>query len=277
MIPTHKSFSDVKRIFTSFVCVFAVYAAADAQPRCGVSASYPQADTVLLSADVEGTCLVRTYLVRQHADRNSGYAVRYRVGAAQLSSPSAGNVRQLDDLQAFLDKIAQDSSLQVTGVTITGHASPDGPYVPNERLARKRAADLREYVGSRYLLPADCPVAVSAVVDEWRTAIPAVEASAIPSKLAVLRILSGSDEAAVKEMRLKQLPAAWDYMRRHILPPMRHVEMAVAYDECSIVTERTPIPLPEVERAVYTTYVIVDDQPDGLIIDMDALDCPCPM
>ena len=67
------------------------------------------------------------------------------------------------------------------------------------------------------------------------------------------------------------------YMRRHILPPMRHVEMAVAYDECSIVTERTPIPLPEVERVVCTTYVIVDDQPDGLIIDMDALDCPCPM
>ena len=133
----------MKRIFTTFVCAFAVCAAADAQQRSGAPASCPQADTVLLSADVAGTYLVRKYLVKQHADRNSDYAVRYQVDVAQLSSTLAGNARQLDDLQAFIDKVSQDKSLRVTGVTITGYASPDGPYAPNERLARKRATDFR--------------------------------------------------------------------------------------------------------------------------------------
>ena len=240
----------MKRIFTTFVCAFAVCAAADAQQRSGAPASCPQADTVLLSADVDGTYLVRKYLVKQHADRNSDYAVRYQVDVAQLSSTLAGNARQLDDLQAFIDKVSQDKSLRVTGVTITGYASPDGPYAPNERLA---------------------------VVDEWRAAVPAVEASSIPSKQEVLRILNGSDKATVKEMRLKRLPAAWNYMRRHILPPMRHVEMAFTYDKSSVVTERTPIPLPEVEPVIHATYILVDDQPDGLIIDMDEFDCTCTM
>lgn len=161
----------MKRIFTTFVCAFAVCAAADAQQRSGAPASCPQADTVLLSADVDGTYLVRKYLVKQHADRNSDYAVRYQVDVAQLSSTLAGNARQLDDLQAFIDKVSQDKSLRVTGVTITGYASPDGPYAPNERLARKRATDFRNYVDSRYRLSASYPVTVSAVVDEWRAAV----------------------------------------------------------------------------------------------------------
>lgn len=265
----------MKRIFTAFVCLFAVCAASVAQPRGGVSK--PKTDTVLLSAEVDGTCLVRKYLVKQRYDLDSDYAVRYRVDVSQLSATLAGNARQLDDLQSFIDKIARDRSLEVTGVTITGYASPDGSYAPNERLARRRAADFRNYVDSKYGLSAKYPVTVTAVVDEWRSAVPAVEASSIPSKEEVLRILESDDKAAVKEMRLKRLPAAWNYLRQHILPPMRQVEMTVTYDRSSVVTERTPIPLPVVEPVVNNTYIVVDDQPDGLIIDMDELDCMCGM
>ena len=192
----------MKRIFTTFVCAFAVRAAADAQQRSGAPASCPQADTVLLSADVDGTYLVRKYLVKQHADRNSDYAVRYQVDVAQLSSTLAGNARQLDDLQAFIDKVSQDKSLRVTGVTITGYASPDGPYAPNERLAHKRATDFRNYVDSRYRLSASYPVTVSAVVDEWRAAVPAVEASSIPSKQEVCLLYTSPSPRDPKKSRM---------------------------------------------------------------------------
>lgn len=267
----------MKKIFTTLVCAFAVCAAANAQSQGMAPASRPATDTVLLSADVDGAYLVRKYLVKQRYDRNSDYALRYRIDVAQLSSTLAGNARQLADLQSFIDKVSQDKALQVTDVTVTGYASPDGSYAPNERLARKRATDFRDYVDSHYHLSAKYPITVSAVVDEWRAAIPAVESSAIPSKQEVLQILNSSDKATVKEMRLKRLPAAWNYMRQHILPPMRHVEMAFTYDKNSVVTERTPIPLPEVEPVINATYIIVDDQPDGLIIDMDEFDCTCTM
>ncbi len=262
----------MKKIFTTLVCAIAVCAAANAQPQSGASVSRPATDSILLSADVDGTYLVRKYLVKQHSDRNSDYALRYQIDVAQLSSTLAGNARELNDLQAFIDKVSQDKSLQVTGVTITGYASPDGPYAPNERLARKRATDFRNYVDSNYHLSANYPITVAAVVDEWKAAIPAVEKSDIPSKQEVLQILRSSDKATVKEMRLKRLPTAWNYMRRHILPPMRHVEMAFTYDKSTVVTERTPIPLPEVEPVINATYILVDDQPDGLIIDMDEFD-----
>ena len=35
--------------------------------------------------------------------------------------------------------------------------------------------------------------------------------------------------------------------------------------------------LPEVEPVIHATYILVDDQPDGLIIDMDEFDCTCTM
>jgi len=267
----------VKNILTTFACALALCTAARAQSHSGAAVSRPASDTVLLSAEVDGTYLVRKYLVKQYSDRNSDYGVRYRIDAAQLSSTLAGNARELDDLQAFIDKVSQDKTLQVTGVTITGYASPDGPYAPNERLARKRATDFRNYVDSRYRLSARYPIHVSAEVEEWKAAAAAVEDSSIPSKQEVLRILNSDDSASAKEMRLKRLPAAWNYMRRNILPPMRHVEMSFNYDKSTVVTERTPIPLPEVEPVVNTTYIIVDDQPDGLLIDLDGFDCPCMM
>lgn len=73
-------------------------------------------------------------------------ALSGRCGAALVDA--AGNARQLDDLQAFIDKVSQDKSLRVTGVTITGYASPDGPYAPNERLGaqtRDRFPELRRF------------------------------------------------------------------------------------------------------------------------------------
>ena len=132
----------MKKIFTTLVCAFAVCAAASAQSQRTAPVSCPVSDTVLLSADVDGTYLVRKYLVKQRYDQNSDYAVRYQVDAAQLSSTLAGNARQLNDLRAFVDKASQDKAMQVTGVTITGYASPDGPYAPTERLARKRATEI---------------------------------------------------------------------------------------------------------------------------------------
>lgn len=262
----------MKRIFTAFACTFAVGAVSVAQPRSGVPAGVPQADTVLLSAEIDGTCLVRRYLVKQRCNLDSDYAMRYRIDVAQLSATLAGNARQLSELQAFIDRIAQGDSLEVTGISITGYASPDGSYAPNERLARKRAADFRNYVDSKYGLSSRYPISVSAVVDEWRSAVPAVETSAIPAKEEVLRILESDSGAAAKEMQLKRLPAAWNYMRQHILPQMRQVEMSVSYVRSRVVTRRTPIPLPVVEPVVSNTYIIVDDQPDGLMIDMDELD-----
>ena len=202
--------------------------------------------------------------------------ILYKINSSVVNQKALKENEQLSEFEKTAvankenDRIAQS-------LYVNGYASPDGPYAPNERLARKRATDFRNYVDSRYRLLASYPVTVSAVVDEWRAAVPAVEASSIPSKQEVLQILNGSDKATVKEMRLKRLPAAWNYMRRHILPPMRHVEMAFTYDKSSVVTERTPIPLPEVEPVIHATYILVDDQPDGLIIDMDEFDCTCTM
>ena len=79
------------------------------------------------------------------------------------------------------------------------------------------------------------------------------------------------------ELHAPAYPAVLISRQLQNLPPMRHVEMAFTYDKSSVVTERTPIPLPEVEPVIHATYILVDDQPDGLIIDMDEFDCTCTM
>ncbi|MFR6416037.1 MAG: hypothetical protein ACLUNS_10255 [Alistipes shahii] len=41
------------------------------------------------------------------------------------------------------------------------------------------------------------------------------------------------------------MTAAWDYMKEHILPPLRRVELTIDYKVNSIVEQRTLIPKPK--------------------------------
>ena len=230
----------MKRIFTTFVCAFAVCAAADAQQRSGAPASCPQADTVLLSADVDGTYLVRKYLVKQHADRNSDYAVRYQVDVAQLSSTLAGNARQLDDLQAFIDKVSQDKSLRVTGVTITGYASPDGPYYNNETLAKARSTGFKSYLTRSYGLQ-DYPLRLAWVAEDWEGLRPLLRGK--PYEKAALFIIDNYGVFEGRERFLMELDGGRPYkeMLHELFPRLRRLEIHILYNE-QIKNDETEVP-----------------------------------
>ena len=214
----------MKRIFTTFVCAFAVCAAADAQQRSGAPASCPQADTVLLSADVDGTYLVRKYLVKQHADRNSDYAVRYQVDVAQLSSTLAGNARQLDDLQAFIDKVSQDKSLRVTGVTITGYASPDGPEKFNDKLASARSETGRKAV-EKILAEYGFNIDAAGYGEDWEGFKEMVEKSNIQDKDLILQVLSMYDSSAERENQIKNMSSVYGELKEDVLPKLRRAQL----------------------------------------------------
>lgn len=269
----------------TFVSIFAlslatcVAAGAAAQPRSAAPAS--AADSVLLSESTDGDYLVRRYMVKNRND--AGYSVRYRINLSQLNSTLDDNARELDALNAFVGNLSKDTLMHVTGATITGYASPDGPVKFNETLARNRALNFKSYLDRKYGFSKKYDVQVKSVAEGWAACREAVRRSSVPDKQAVLDILDGSHSVEAKQQALEKLPAAWDYLREHILPPMRRVELTIDYGENGVVEQRTlicrpaptpaPTPAPEPECApdpcrTGCCDIVVDESITGILVEL---------
>lgn len=196
----------------------------------------------MLSETSDGDYIVRRAIVERKAD--SDYSVRYLINLATLDAALNGNTRELAELNSFVETMMGDSLVKVRSVVITGYASPDGPEALNEQLARSRAQDFRRYVDRKYGFSKKFNVRTASVAEDWTMCRQLVAQSSMPDKQAVLNIIDGPKSSAAKEAALKEMPAAWDYMIRHILPPIRRVTMTINYDEGSLVEHRTRIAKP---------------------------------
>lgn len=227
------------------------------------------ADTVVLSETTDGDYLVRRSIVERQADTD--YSVHYRINLATFNAALGGNDRELDELNAFVEGVMKDSLTKVKSIVITGYASPDGPMAFNEQLARNRARDFRNYVDKKYGFSKKFNVRTSSVAEDWAMCRKLVDESSMPEKQAVLRIIDGTQSSAEKEAALKKMPAAWAYMSRHILPPVRRVCMTIDYDEGNLVEQRTRIRKPAPAPAPAPAPVV---QPVALVYEQPATQ-PC--
>lgn len=229
------------------------------------AAPAPGADSVLLSETTEGDYIVRRYLVRSSGDAD--FTMHYRISLATLDTSLGGNPKQLGDLNAFLSGLVGDTLRKVQSVAITGYSSPDGPVQLNEKLAAQRAQDFKAYADSKYGLSKRYTVRVNSVAEDWKMCRTLVAQSQIPDRTAVLQIIDGTQTPEQKELALEKLPAAWNYMKANILPPLRRVEVMIAYADGNIVEQRTlkpkPAPAPAPE-----TYEVVDETITGVIVEM---------
>lgn len=225
---------------------------------------------MLLSEKTDGDYLVRRYMVRNQGDAD--YTVRYQINLAKLAPSLDDNTSQLDRLGAFVDRLMRDTAMQVKSVTITGFASPDGTVAFNDALARKRAQDFKNYVDRKYNLSQRYDVAVHSVAEDWEMCRALVAQSSIPDKQAVLNIIDSSRSIEAKEQALKQLPPVWSYMKQHILPPLRRVEMTIDYGSGTVVELRRrivrPAPAPAPKPKERCCCVVVDDSATGIIVEL---------
>ncbi|MCD8034125.1 MAG: hypothetical protein LUF83_07500 [Alistipes sp.] len=233
----------MKTIVSTFALSLALCAAAGATAQTKSAVPAPAADTVLLSETADGDYIVRRYLVKSRND--SDYSVRYRINLATLNAALSGNPKELDELDVFVGDLTKDTLKRVSAVTVTGYSSPDGPVKFNEALAARRANDFKAYLDRKYGFSKKYKVTVNSVAEDWEMCRTLVAQSSVPDKQAVLGILDSRQSPDQKELALKKMTAAWDYMKENILPPLRRVELTIDYRVNSIVEQRTLIPKPK--------------------------------
>ncbi len=223
-------------------------------------ASQRKVDSLLLADHVEGEYRVKQYLVQEPEDAD--YAIHYRINNATLNRALDKNGAALDELNQLVEERFSDTLNRVERIHITGYASPDGPMALNTALAKRRVADMKSYVDKHYNFSKRYDVELDAEVPAWGSIRAAVAGSSIPHRDSVLQILDGNHSENDKQAALKRMPEVWDYLATHILPPLRRVEVDVAYARGLVVEQRTLVPKPAPAPAP-----VPEPQPEVVIVE----------
>ena len=182
--------------------------------------------------------------------------IGFRVGSSLLDPKFGNNEANLNDVIQFLNEVRNDTTIELTQVKFCGSASPEGVSKLNRKLAKRRCANMEQYVRQRIMLPEDI-IKRQEWSDAWQKLAIYVENSDMPNKKEVLHELLETPEytynkyGALVDSRKKRLMdmnygRTWNYMLDKFFPSVRNASAILV----TIRKKNEPAPEPQPEPVV---------------------------
>ena len=182
--------------------------------------------------------------------------IGFRVGSSLLDPKFGNNEANLNDVIQFLNEVRNDTTIELTQVKFCGSASPEGSSKLNRKLAKRRCANMEQYVRQRIMLPEDI-IKRQEWSDAWQKLAIYVENSDMPNKKEVLHELLETPEytynkyGALVDSRKKRLMdmnygRTWNYMLDKFFPSVRNASAILV----TIRKKNEPAPEPQPEPVV---------------------------
>lgn len=154
----------------------------------------------------------------------------FPVARTEINPEFGNNPRELAKIEQLINEIRTDKNLTVTGVMITGYASPEGDVNFNNRLSRGRAEALRNYLSMRAGIPPYL-YRVGYGGEDWGGLTRLVQNSYVEPKGTILSIINYYNPAERKN-RLKALNGGRTYQQllHTLYPQLRRVVAKIDYN-----------------------------------------------
>ena len=156
-------------------------------------------------------------IIKQTAEGQILYTINSStVRNNQLSSQS------IKDFQAALDEIKANERKTLVGTDVVAYASPDGKEDQNAKLSDNRSKSAEKaFAKVTKKHPADAPVNVTSVGEDWEGFQELVAESDLEDKDLIIRVLSMYSDPAVREKEIKNMSAVYTTLAKEVLPELR--------------------------------------------------------
>ena len=134
------------------------------------------------------------------------------------------------NIRSMFGKVQNDRNLTITGISIEGFASPEGPLKFNEQLSQKRAEALKAYLTANEKVPANL-YKVSFGGENWDGLIKALETSSMKDKETFIHIIKNTGDDALRKKEIMHVGGGTPYrtMLKEIYPGLRKVNCKIDY------------------------------------------------
>ena len=153
----------------------------------------------------------------------------YAQGSSAIDYDFGDNARELRKIHELIESIQQNPYARITGISLVGHASPEGYASDNILLSSDRALALRDHLKIVHTLP-ETLFTADGRGEDWLTIDKLVATSANIKKYMILEIIRGTRDADEREMRLREeWPEFYEQLRRETYPRLRRIEYQITY------------------------------------------------
>jgi outer membrane protein OmpA-like peptidoglycan-associated protein len=156
--------------------------------------------------------------------------LEFTSGSATITPSFRNNPSELQKIHSQLEAAIRDPHTDITGISLTGHASIEGTYASNLTLSERRATALKNHVRAIHSLP-DRLFTVRGAGEDWATLDSLVAASNMPDKYRILEIIRGTAIFDGREKQLMDLSGGNPYrqMMAEFFPLSRRVDYTLHY------------------------------------------------
>ena len=176
--------------------------------------------------------------VKSRAEVGRAY-LDFVVNRAEIVPDFRNNAVELQKIYASIESVRSNPDATITGIGITGYASPEGRFKANESLSERRAEALRNHIGATYGLP-NSLFAVWGGGEDWAMLDSLVIASTLAEKRQLIEVIRSGGDADVREGRLKAVAGGVPY--RQILtdyyPDLRRSDYRIGYTVIPFTVEQ---------------------------------------
>ncbi len=162
---------------------------------------------------------------------NSAF-IDYPINKTSIYPEYRKNPIELAKIRGAIDKVVYDPDIKVAGISLKGHASPDGRYAQNEELAKMRTNALKSYLLSLQI-PGLTPNMVDVYYDaeNWKGLEEVMRESDYTFKNQVLDILALEYNLDTRKSKLKQLNGGSTYrtLANEVFPALRSTDFEIKY------------------------------------------------
>lgn len=140
------------------------------------------------------------------------------------------NAAELENIYKFTGRLAGDDKIKVTGIEMTGYASPEGPYNLNAKLSLGRVNAIRDLVQKRFPRIEKSLYDVNNVPEDWDSVRRWVAASDIRYRNEVLDIIDNyAPDARDAKIRALDRGATYNMLLHDVYPGLRRTDYTIDY------------------------------------------------
>jgi len=158
--------------------------------------------------------------------------IHYKISDATVQ-PSELKQEDIKTLESFVKENATNAGITISGLGISGYASPDGPVALNEKLSKQRAASAEKSL-TKLFKEAKFDKASNAgffstvmTAVDWDGFRKAVEASSIADKDLIIRVLEKTSDPDARNKEIKSMTAAFNVLKTSVLPILRRSDLSL--------------------------------------------------
>ena len=214
--------------------------------------------------------LAASYMVPEvetiKARSESGKAyLDYEVGRSDILPYFRSNSMELQRIHSKIREVVHDPDATITGIVITGYASPEGSYANNMMLSQRRALSLKDHLRAVYGFH-EGMFMVWGAGEDWAGLDSLVSHSFMPDKYRVLSVIHSAENYDMKELRLRRMGGyTYQMIRAEFYPKLRRSDYRINYtvkpftvDKAKEVMETRPVNL-----SLNEIYLIADSYQPG--------------